>query len=91
MDGLRTPLHALCLQELQMDKERAFFQLGILFPHGHLVMDVAKNKQVGVVVALPSSQAVLNQGFHGDGSLVWVKNIKSRGELYIASIYGERR
>lgn len=32
VDGLRSPLHALCLQELQTNVERVAFQLNIVFP-----------------------------------------------------------
>lgn len=69
MNGLRYPLHALCLQELKNDVERATVQLGTVFPQGHFVLDTTVNGRVGIFVALPKGQVVLDQGSKGDGSL----------------------
>lgn len=90
VDGLHIPLQPLCLQELQKNEERALFQLGTIFPQGNFALDVAMNGRVGTVVALPTGQVVLDRGCKGDGSLAWVKTLTSKGELTIASIYGDR-
>lgn len=79
MNSLRSPLNALCLQELQIDEVCASFQLGTIFPLGHFVLDVAENGRVGAVVGLPVGQHVLDQGCKGDGSVAWVKTITRGG------------
>lgn len=67
------------------------FQISTLFLQGHYVMDVVENGQVGMVIALPVGQVMLDQGCKGDGSLAWVKTATCQGDLSIASIYGDRR
>lgn len=91
MSGLHKPLNALCLQELQTTKEHAFFQLSTIFPKGHVIVDTAENGKVGSTVVLLEGQVVLDQGCKGDGYLAWVKTVTSQGELFVASIYGDRR
>lgn len=46
------------------------------------------NCRVGIAMALPVGQVVLDQGCKEDRSLVWVKTLTSKGELYIALVYG---
>lgn len=42
-------------------------------------------------MALPTGQVVLDQGCKGDGSLAWVKTRTIKGDLHVASMYGDRR
>lgn len=65
-------------------------KLALCSPLGHSVLDVANNSRVGVAVALPAGQVVLDQGCKGDGSLAWVTTSTCRGDLLIASVYGDR-
>lgn len=85
-----TPLHALCLQELQTHKDRALIQLGVIFPQGNFALDVATSGKVGTALALPKGQVVLDHGCKGDGSLAQIKTQTSKGVLCIASIYGDK-
>lgn len=89
--GLRAQLNALYLQELQTTKERVGFQLEQLFPQGHFVLDVVENGKVGMTIALPTGQLVIDQGCRGDNILAWVKTRSNKGELCIAFVYGDRR
>lgn len=74
-----------------MDKERASFQLNSLFPQGNFVLDVAANGRVGTAVALPMGQVALDHGCKGDGSLSWVKTSTTKGDLFVAFVYRDRR
>lgn len=88
--GLRAQLNALCLQELQTDAERATFQLGQVFPQGQVILDIAENSKVGATIALPAGQVVLDRGCKGDDSLAWAKTQTCKGELFVASVYGDK-
>lgn len=61
----------------------ALYSLKEFFP------DVVENGWVGIVVALPVGQVVLDQGYKGDGSLAWVKTTTSKGDLYVALVYDD--
>lgn len=91
VNRLQSLLNVLCLRKLQIDEESVVFQLRTILPQGNFFMDVAKNGRVGVAVALPTGQVNLEQGYKGDGSLAWAKTSTSRDELFVASIYGDRR
>lgn len=56
-----------------------------------MIADVAMNGKVGMVVMLHESQLVLASDCKGDGSLAWIKTLTSKGELFVALVYGGRR
>lgn len=55
------------------------------------MFDVVENGRVGSTIALPTGQALLDHDYKGDSSLAWVKINTTKGELFIASIYGDQR
>lgn len=55
------------------------------------MLDVAENGRVSTMVALPTGQVVLGKVCKGDGSLAWVKTSMCKDELYVASLYDDRR